>query len=300
MAGTRRIDQLQNNDRSRTLFRAIAVAHRYTQRTQAISLFISLVVAGVGVVAKVAQPPLQPAASIIGAFWAAVYAVVLAPQLGRHLRTSATLQEMLDTDLFGLPWNAVLVGDRLSEDELSHLSRRFRGDETSLRDYYLVAAVAAPYDVLFCLEQNLAWGSRVRRRFATVLLSLIAVWCVAGTAVGLVTESTVGSLVSVWFVPSLGLLLWCLDISRAQILSTRDRTRVLGMVRGVMEESSSTAIADDQAFTVFARQVQDALFVARRQQPRTPEWFFRLFHDDDLVDFRYKMQVLEQRVGLNS
>ncbi|MET8040519.1 S-4TM family putative pore-forming effector [Micromonospora sp. NPDC005215] len=299
MADARRINQLQNNDRSLILFRAIAVAHRYTQRAQAVSLLMSLVVASLGVVAKVAQPPLQPAVSIIGALWAGVYAVVLAPLIGRHLRISATLQEMLDTDLFGVPWNAVLVGERLSEDELSRLSRRFRGDDTRLRDYYLVATVAAPYDVLFCLEQNLAWGSRVRRRFAALLLGVIAVWCVVGVAVGLVTESTVGSLVGVWFVPSLGLLLSFSDTARAQIMTTRDRTRVLGQVRAVMEEPSR-AIADDQAFAVFARQVQDVLFVARRQQPRMPQWFFRLFHDDDLTDFRYKMQILEQRVGVHS
>ncbi|MEU8088879.1 S-4TM family putative pore-forming effector [Micromonospora sp. NPDC049101] len=299
MAETRRIDELQNNARSLLLFRAIAVAHSYTQRAQTASLLMSLVVASLGVVAKVAQPALQPAASVVGALWAGVYAVVLAPQIGRHLRTSATLQEMLDTDLFGLPWNAVLVGERLSEDELSRLSRRYRGDDARLRDYYLVATVVAPYDVLFCLEQNLAWGSRVRRRFAAGLLGVVAVWCAGGVAVGLLTESTVASLVSVWFVPSLGLLLACSDMARAQILTTQDRIRVLGLVRARMEESSR-ATADDQAFAVFARQVQDVLFVARRQQPRMPQWFFRLFHDDDLADFRYKMQVLEQRVGVNS
>lgn len=153
--------------------------------------------------------------------------------------------------------------------------------------------------MLFCLEQNLAWGSRVRRRFAAALLGVVAVWCVVGVTVGLTTESTVGSLVGAWFVPSLGLLLSCSDMARAQILTTRDRTRVLGLVRAVTE-GPSHAIADDQAFAVFARQVQDVLFVARRQQPRMPQWFFRLFHDDDLTDFRYKMQVLEQRVGASS
>jgi hypothetical protein len=80
------------------------------------------------------------------------------------------MQEKLDVHLFDLPWNAVLVGDEPSEEEVGRLSRRFRGDEASLRDYYLVAAVAAPHDVLFCFEQNLAWGSRVRQRYAAALL----------------------------------------------------------------------------------------------------------------------------------
>lgn len=51
-------------------------------------------------------------------------------------------------------------------------------------------------------------------------------------------------------------------------------------------------------YQTFARQVQDVLFLGRSQQPRTPQWFFDLFHDDDAADFRYKMQALEIRHGL--
>jgi len=298
MTANRRIDQLQNNDHSMTLLRAIQVAYRYTQRAQAVSLIMSLVIASLGVLAKAAYPPVLPMATIIGAGWAGVYTVALVPQLGRYLRTSAVLQEMLDTALFGISWNPVLVGERLSEDDVSQLSRRFRGDESSLRNYYLVAAVNGPYDVLFCLEQNLAWGSRVRRRFADVLLSFVTVWCAAGIIVGVSAGSTVGNLVIVWFVPSLGLLLYCSEAARAQILTTRERIRVVGLVRAVMDDSSSPSLIDDKTFAIFARQVQDVMFLARRQQPRTPQWFFRLFHDDDMVDFRYKMRALEQRIGM--
>lgn len=127
---------------------------------------------------------------------------------------------------------------------------------------------------------------------------MTAAWCAAGVVTGVVTESTVGSLISIWFVPSLGLLLSCWDIARAQLYTTRERTRVVSIVREVMA-APSTRIADDRAFTVFARQVQDVLFLARRQQPRTPQWFFRRFHDDDMVDFKFKMRALEQRLGGN-
>jgi len=298
MAANRRIDRLQNDNHSMTLLRAIQVAHRYTQRAQAVSLIMSLVIASLGVLAKMVYSPLLPAATIIGAGWAGVYAVALAPRLGRYLRTSAILQEMLDVALFGIPWNAVLVGPQLSEDDVSRLSRRFRGDEASLRDYYLVAAVNGPYDVLFCLEQNLAWGSRVRRRFADLLLSFVTAWCAAGIIVGVAVGSTVSDLVTVWFVPSLGLLLYCSAGARAQILTTRERIRVVGLVRALMDDSSAPSLADDKAFAVFARQVQDVLFLARRQEPRTPHWFFGLFHDDDIADFRYKMRALEQRIGI--
>jgi hypothetical protein len=256
---------------------------------------MSVVIASLGIFAKTSHLAI-PAVALAGAAWAALYSTAVVPLSHRHLRTSAVLQEMFDTTLFKVPWNVVLAGEPLSEDELSRLSRQFRGNEARLRDYYLVASVASPYDILFCFEQNFAWGSRVRRRFAQILIAIIVLWCVVGFALGFVTDSTVSTLVSAWFVPSLGLLLLCLDISRAQISITRERTRVLALVRAVIDTPGSPHLADNAAFDVFARQVQDVLFLARRQQSRTPGWFFRLFHDNDMTDFRGGAEVRQALV----
>jgi hypothetical protein len=292
MSVNRGIDRLQNDDRSRDLFRAIAMAHRYTQRIQAFNLVISLALAVLGIVARLAYPSTLWAVTIAGAVWAALYSIVLFPLAGRYLRASATLQETLDVALFGLPWNGVLVGDQPSADEISRLARRFRGKERRLRDYYVVADVDSPYDMLFCLEQNLAWGSRVRRRYAQALLVLVTAWCVAVVAINFATGNSVANLISAWLVPSLGLLLACSDIVRTQISSVRDRERVLPQVRAALEDRSTPLAAGGQTF---ARQVQDVLFLVRRQQPRTPQWFFELFHDDDEADFLYKKKLLEER-----
>jgi hypothetical protein len=295
MSVNRGIDRLQNDNRSRDLFRAIAMAHRYTQRVQALSLIMSLVLAVQGIVARLVYLPALPAVTIAGAVWAGFYAIVLSPLVVRYLRASATLQEMLDVALFGLPWNGVLVGERPSADEISRLARRFRGKERRLRDYYVVADIDSPYDVLFCLEQNLAWGSRVRRRYAQSLLAVVVVWCVAVVGINFTTGNSVTNVVSAWLVPSLGLLLACSDIARTQISSTRDREHVLPQVRAALDDRSAPPAAGDQTF---ARQVQDVLFLVRCQQPRTPQWFFELFHDDDEADFAYKKKVLEERHGL--
>jgi hypothetical protein len=294
MSGTRRIAELQNSQRSLTLRRAAATAHQHIQRAQGLSLAVSLLIAGLGMLTK-SFPAAAPTVTLLGAVWVAIYATLVAPWAGRYLRISATLQEMLEVWLFDLPWNAVTVGEPLPEDEVSRLSRRFRGDEKRLHDYYLIADVPPPYDVLFCLEQNLAWGARVRRRFASIVVTLLGLWCVVGILLGLVNGLTVGRLIGQWFVPSLGLLLFCLDAYRAQITSTRERTRVLSLVRAATEDSASVAQVGGQPLGVFLRQVQDVLFHTRRQQPRLPTWFFQWFHDSDLADFRFRMQILETR-----
>ncbi len=257
---------------------------------------MSVLVACLSLLAK-PVPGATPTVVLVGTAWAVIYATLVVRWSGRYMRTSATLQEMLDVGLFNLPWNMVAVGDPVPEDDVSRLSRRFRRGVSRLRDYYLVAEVPAPYDVLFCLEQNLAWGSRVRLRFANVLAAAVMLWFAAGLAVGIATGSTVGQLVTQWFVPSLGLLLLCLDVYRAQVSITRERTRVLGLLRTTVDDPASPVLATDQAFTVFARQIQDVLFQMRSQQPRVPTWFFRWFHDSDITDFRFKMQALEARFG---
>lgn len=292
----REIERRQNDSRSLAIMRAVTVAHLQTQQAQAASFAMSAAVAGLGILAAV-TPRAVPPAAVIGTLRAAVYALVVAPAARRSLRIGATLQEMFDTEVLALPWNHVLTGDPLSDEEVSRFSRRFRGDERRVRDYYLVAAVRAPYDVLFCLEQNLAWGSRVRRRYAGLLITVVTLWCAAGIMTALAAGTTVGALLNAWLLPSLGLLLLCSDISRAQISVARERGRVLGLLRRAIDDTGSPHLRDAATSTSFARQVQDALFLARSQQPRTPQWFFRLMHDDDLRDFRYKMHAIERRTG---
>jgi predicted pore-forming effector associated with SMODS systems len=289
-----RITDRQDSVAALRLLKAIAVAHSYNQRAQALSFGVSIALAVAGLLTGPGSR-YGTAVALGGTLWAAVYKVLMAPWAERYLRIAATLQEMFDADLLGLPWNRIAVGDRIGDDEVSRLSRRFRGDQDRLRGYYLVASAAAPYDVLFCLEQNLAWGSRIRLRFAQMLLGMLVLWSAAGVLVTLVTGATVSRLVTGWFVPSLGLLLMCLDMYRTQMASTRERLRVLGLVRAVIDEPSSSVIATPAAVTLFARQVQDTLFQMRRLQPRLPTWYFRRYHDQDKSDFQVKMHELEAR-----
>jgi hypothetical protein len=296
MAGTTRLVVRQNGRRAIVLHRAIAVVHRRAQRAHIASLAASALIAVLGVGSRLA-PATAPTIVIIGAAWAVVYAAVVVPWAARYQRTAATLQEMLESELFDLPMNRIAIGEPVTEHEVSELGRRFRGDEDSFRTYFLVAAVPAPYDVLFCLEQNLGWGSRIRLRYARILLSVAVAWSVVGLLVGVVAKLGIVTLIGTWFVPSLGLLLVCLDNYRAQSANARERKRVLSLVIAAGEDPATRPITDGPAWITFARQVQDVLFHTRTQQPRTPTWFFQRWHDEDQADFEYRKERLEERVN---
>ena len=281
------ISRNQNSPDSVTLMRAIAVAHRRAQRAQTSSLIVSGALAALSVLAALV-PSAATVIALLGAAWAVIYSVLVVPWSYGGLRLAATLHEMFDVDLFELPWNPVMAGPRLSTEKVSRLSRGFRGNEDELRDYYLVPDLPYPKDMLFCLEQNLAWGPRVRRRYAYTLAYLAGVWCVAGVVVGFVRHLTVADLIMVWFVPSLGLLLLCLDMYRTQIGAAREREIALNELRARRGEPHV-----EEDWVAFARQLQDVIFQSRQRYPRVPHWFFRRFHDSDRTDFQLAMRQLE-------
>ncbi len=287
------IARRQNTSRSLILLRAAAVVHRRIQLAHGASMLVSILLAVLGLVAK-QIPSMSASVSVAGAIWATTYAILVVSNTKRLLRTGAMLQEAFDCSVFDMPWNVVAVGKPVPEEEVSRISRLFHGNERELRNYYLVADLPFPYDVLFCLEQNLAWGPRVRRRYATAVATLAIAWLIVGAVVAIIQGWTVSSLLAAWLVPSSGLLLLCLDTYRAQVSSNKERARVLDLLRVTLDGNRAEP-ATPTGTTEFVRRVQDALFSMRQQQPRVPSWFFRQFHNRDEADFRSRMRQLEDR-----
>ncbi|MFJ6195398.1 S-4TM family putative pore-forming effector [Micromonospora sp. NPDC092111] len=295
---TERTDSLlsrQNDPEMMSLLRAMSVCHARAQRLDGLRMWISI---GVGVAgAVVAFTGVSgTAVTAVGALWAVANAVGLGSWSNGQIRRAATLQEMFDVDLFGLPWNTVAVGERISAHEVSRLDRAYRGGERYLRDYYEVPPLPTPYDVLACQQQNLGWGARLRRRYAHAVLAGVAVWVLLGMVFGVVAELTVAQLLLQWFVPSLGALLFGVEIYRGQRDVAVDRDRAMAILQSCVTSAvrrNDTPSAATELLTV-ARQVQDVIFHSRRGQPRVPNWFFRRFHAADRVDFQSAMTHLAE------
>ncbi|MDG4802672.1 S-4TM family putative pore-forming effector [Micromonospora sp. WMMD980] len=273
------------------LLRAMSVCHSRAQRLDALRTSVSVVIAGAGAVVAFIGVS-ATAVTALGALWAVVNAFGLATWSRGQLRRAATIQEMFDVDLFGLPWNEVAAGKRVTAPEISRLDRAFRGTERYLRDYYEIPELPAPYDVLACQQQSLGWGARLRRRYAYTVLAAVAAWAATGVVYGVLAGLTVAHLLLAWFVPSLGALLLGVEIYRGQrdVAVERDRATA------VLHDHITSAIRDPSAATDLlglARQVQDLLFRTRCGQPRVPDWFFRRFHAADRVDFQSTMTGLD-------
>jgi hypothetical protein len=287
----------QNEPALLALLRAMSVSHHRAQRLDLLRTAAAVILAGAGLVA-VFQAAIATPVTVLGAAWAALYSLGLASWNRHELHRAATLQEMFDVQLFGLPWNPVIAGEPLAPQEVSNLQRRYRGRDNLVRDYYEIPDLPAPYDILACQQQNLGWGARIRRRYARVVLAGICGWSALGLVVGAAARLDVTELLLRWYIPSLAILLVGLEVYRGQREVADERERALATLRDLVARSvaGSPAQPADTGLLQFARQLQDLIFQGRRRHSRVPDWFFLRYRHSDRTDFQAAMAELHALV----
>jgi hypothetical protein len=295
------------------LIRAMTVSHARVRSLAAlrIAISVSLAVAGLATVfaGSINSSPLIRSVSITvtvaGALWALIYSLGLASWAHRELLRAALLQETFEVRLLNLRWNHALAGDEVPAEDVHKLSSRFRGSEDSLSITYEMPNLPAPFDVLARQQQNLAWGGRVRRRYARAVLAAILAWAAVGLLTAMIRGSTITDFVVQWCVPSLGMLMLGWDTFREQRGIFTDRQRVARWSRARCLQSAARGHdpAVRQELWLVARQVQDQLFLTRKRAPRVPSWFFHRYYAQDSSDFTAglaEMHRLLQEAGLQS
>ncbi|MET9390805.1 S-4TM family putative pore-forming effector [Streptomyces sp. NPDC006624] len=284
------ITRRQNDEDLQRILRAGESSHARARQLAALHMSVSFLLAACAVLG-VFVTSMQEALTVAGFLWALVYSAGASSWTEREFRRAALLQETFDIRLYELPWNEVLAGGPPSADEVSRLARRYRGPGERLRDYYEIPDLPRPLDVLSCILQNLAWGARVRRRFAAAVQGGVVVWVAAGVLVGVVTEAALLSVLVNWFVPSLGLLLLGVDTYRTQRDTAAVREHARSVILPRMREYAEAGMPPEDTgnLLVLARQAQDILLRTRLHQARVPNWFFKAFLDSDRADFAAAM-----------
>ncbi len=294
------ISRRQNEPDMLDLIKASTAAHVRQQRLETARVTVSLALAAASVVAAFASVT-APVITVIGGAWALAYTVLVSPLAKGQARRSAVIQEMFDTQLFGLPWNSTLVGGRLRPDEISQLVREFsprRGRGDRLRDWYVdTSGVPQPYDIFICQQQNLAWDARLRRRWSWVLLAAVVVWVVLGLVVGYAASLTIPEMLLRWYVPSLAALIYGIESCKNQRDIAAERERVMNLVQTEIDTAQPAPSTDEHArLLVKAREIQDVIFATRRQVARVPDWFYARFRERDENDFRANAQHLRNKM----
>lgn len=238
----------------------------------------SLAFAVLGPVALFAYPDAGPYVGAGAGAWIFITRLGLEPLSRERKLKGVCAQEAFDCDVLGIDWNRALAPP-LPPEEI----RGGAGDTdlTAERDaWYPVHEPAGwPISVLICQRANAVWAWRQHRDFSHLLVVAAIVLGVLGIVFALAEGASLGRYLVTLGLPSLPA---ALDLS--ELIG---RHRWAASRREQINEELEDLIKKGAAEQVEIREVQDQLFVLRRDEPDVPDRFYRRVREDYERDMRF-------------
>jgi hypothetical protein len=213
----------------------------------------------------------------VASVWLLVARAVFGPAEDWERRRAVNAQEMFDTYVFELDWNASLAGRPPAEEAIAKAAGTKRGSAPT--DWYAdTEDLPRPLDVVLSQRSSAAWGRATHFAYAIILASLGAALLVAGVVIGAATHVGLTTYLLRLFLPTVPALLDTIDLSRLHWSTSQDKARIEAAAddlwnRGVDSLSAVT--------TADCRQLQDQSYQLRLHGPRVATWLYKLRHASD-------------------
>lgn len=258
------------------LTRLLAYSHEYwvAQIWHSLRVSVTLILALASPLILIFLPHLSDLLAASAGAWLVIGRTVFTALEDGHHAEAVRIQELYDTRLFQLPWNAALAGREPAPEDVELAASGIKSS-ARYRDWYDVdlRGLAWPADVLLCQRQSAIWSRRDHRAYAFALAIAGAGWFAVGLIVAIVRDMTVGDYLVKLFLPSAPAYLDAVDLALSHWRHSAAR-------RALEEDISDLWAGHDSNPEIptaeDCRRIQDRAFTLRRHGPRVPDWFYRL------------------------
>jgi hypothetical protein len=267
---TQRQDNPEHLQRLLAYSRYYQVAHRW-RRARALGTFV---LAAIGPVISLFVPATTDLVAAISAGWLVLGRTLLTWMEQRSTLDAVRAQELYDTNLFHLPWNAALAGRRPSPDDVIAAARHIT-DDTEYRNWYSIELgdTAWPADVLLCQRQSMVWSRQDHRAYSCTILVAGVSWFVLGVTIALVRDLSLADYLVKIFLPSAPAFLDSVELARLhwQHAASRQQTehKIDDLWQAYCAQPATLTVID-------CREIQDSAYLLRRDGPRVPQRFYML------------------------
>lgn len=287
----------QNEPQMLTLLRAYSWHYQQAGRWHFAKILGTVVLAAAAPAVTFWFPAAADGVAAAAGAWVLAGRTVLAVAENRQTKAGVTVQEQFDTDLFGLPWNASLAGQKAAAEDVADAARHI-ADDSRLRDWYAPTGDASwPLDVLLCQRSSAVWGRRAHYDYGVTIAALGAGWFLAGIIMGLAAHLTLGGYLINLFLPSQPAFLEAIELSRSHLRQSADKQSIERQADALWEKgcrrSSSVTEAD-------CRVIQDQAYRLRRRGPRVAQWFYRARRGRDEQAMRAAVGQLLVQLGASA
>lgn len=288
------ISTQQNLDHNIDLLVAQRFYYSRAKKLRNLRLIISVVFALVPPFILFTVPNWATTIGTIGGVWA-LFAFLLKTLFeDSNITKAAKVQEEFDVSLFKIPWNKVLVGDKIPHEDVNYAKKKFWGNKETLKDWYSdVSGFPYPVDVLLCQRNNLVWDWRLKRRYSIGFFVIAIAYFILTLILCSAFELKISEYIAMFFLPALSGYFLALDEGKDHLKASnklRDLEKKLNdLLEIAITDHSKLGIKD-------LRQIQDCIFDFRKG-PMVADWVYFFCRNDfednmtkTLDDFRRRFK----------
>jgi len=194
-----------------------------------------------------------------------------------NINKAAKIQEEFDVSLFKLTWNNILVGNKISPEEISYAKKQFNGNVSKLKNWYEgISKFPYPLDVLLCQRSNLVWDWRLKKIYSIVLFILLIMYFIITVIWSSVLDLKLAEYLTGLFIPALAGYFIGIDEAIEHYKGSSIRKKLEETINELSDIALNNNVESLEITKL--RQIQDCIFRFRKG-PLVPDWFY-FFHRD--------------------
>ncbi len=199
-------------------------------------------------------------------------AVVFDPFERRYRGNGAKEQQVFDSAVLQLPWPSCIAGSPPGPEATAEAIKACTPAETAIYENWYPAQVASldlPLARILCQRCNSWWDSKMRSRYAAILLVLVVLIGALVVAMGLARRSSSEDLILTIYAPISPLVLWSLREEQRHREAAESSGRIHAHADRVWDQATKKTMSSDQ-ISQECREMQAAIYQRRDTAPFVP------------------------------
>ena len=245
-------------------------------------------IAAVATLFGIINPELKNSSALLGVTILALDLTLLNPCQKRLRSQGALVQEAFDTKVLSIEWNEIKVGKRPEPELIHEYAQKFGLEAYKLKklyDWYPSEVHQLPmhWGRIVCQRANIWWDSKLRRRYANTVLSILILIAVFFVWFAFSQNLSMTDFLVMIVIPMSALY----KLGASQFVEHRDAADRLDKLREYAEKLWKSAIngAGFEEMKVNSRMLQDEIYDGRKKNPPifdTIFWMFRNAHEEQM------------------
>ena len=290
------IAQEQNTDDNLRLLIAQARLYSEAKRIVLFRIFVAALLAILAPIVAVVKPDAEVFMAVVGAIWTLITYLPFRGVQREKVRQAATIQEQFDTHLFNLSWNEALVISPVRPELIRAAARRSKENPARFRDWYSdTGSLPYPLDILACQRQNSVWDWRLQSHYAAGVVWIGAGVLAVDVVLGLVLHQYLSNFLLSLFIPTLPVFSQAVETAIAHWEIAKDKEDTAFYIEGIWQERLRHA---ELVSRERCRQIQDKLFILRRDGPLVPDIWYRWLRHHYQAEADSAVEELRKQVEL--